>query len=109
MSPRALPPDRLRRPLQALRSAGAPDVLLVSIVACVLGALAGLILFVPLLAGAWVLNAFALVGYEEKARPGWIERLHASTGQPWTGADVVPIPVAAGAVSPVEMRDGRAA
>ncbi len=84
-------------------------ILLVSIVACILGALAGLILFVPFLAGAWVLNAFALAGYEEDARPGWIERLHASMRHPSSGADVVPIRMPARAVSPVEMPDGRAA
>lgn len=51
-------------------------VLLVSIVGCILGTLAGLIVFVPFLGGAWVLNAMALAGYEDEARPGWIERLH---------------------------------
>ncbi len=82
-------------------------ILLVSLVVSILGAMAGLILFAPFLAGAWVLNAFALVGYEEDARPGWIERLHASTGQPSSGAAVVPMPARAG--SPVELPDGRAA
>lgn len=66
--------------------------LLISIVGCIAGALAGLIVFVPFLAGAWVVNAIALAGYEEHARPGWIERLHGSVEQP-TRADVVPIPV----------------
>jgi len=66
-------------------------ILLVSIVACMAGALAGLIVFVPFLAGAWVINAFALVGYEEHARPGWVGRLRASVEDPSSGADVVPI------------------
>lgn len=65
-------------------------ILLISIVGCIAGALAGLIVFVPFLAGAWVINAIALAGYEEHARPGWIDRLHDSTR-----ADVVPIPVPA--------------
>jgi hypothetical protein len=67
-------------------------VLLMSIVGCIAGALAGLIVFVPFLAGAWVLNAIALAGYEEHARPGWIEQLHSSVQHP-PRADVVPIPV----------------
>jgi hypothetical protein len=51
--------------------------LLLSIVACIAGALAGLIVLVPFLAGAWFLNATALVGFEEHARPGWARRVHA--------------------------------
>ena len=51
-------------------------VLLLSLVACIAGALAGLIVFVPFLAGAWFLNAMALVGFEERARPGWAARVH---------------------------------
>jgi len=66
-------------------------VLLISIVGCIAGALAGLIVFVPFLAGAWVINAIALAGYEEHARPGWIERLRASADGPIGRADVVPI------------------
>jgi hypothetical protein len=61
-------------------------VLLVSIVACILAVLTGLIVFVPFLAGAWVLNTFALVGYEERARASRIER------HPSNGRDVLPIP-----------------
>jgi hypothetical protein len=67
--------------------------LLISIVGCIAGALAGLIVFVPFLAGAWVVNAIALAGYEQHARPGWIERLHASVDHPAIRAEVVPIPV----------------
>ncbi|MGZ4335451.1 MAG: hypothetical protein ACXVRJ_14435 [Gaiellaceae bacterium] len=67
-------------------------VLFVSMIACFLGALAGLIVFLPFLAGAWVLNGLALMGYEEHARPGWIARLRASVERSPGGADVVPIP-----------------
>ena len=67
-------------------------VLLISIVGCIAGALAGLIVFVPFLGGAWVLNAIALAGYEEHARPGWIGQLHSSVQHPQR-VDVVPIPV----------------
>lgn len=49
-------------------------VLLLALVGCLAGALAGLIVFVPIVAGAWFLNAMALIGYEEAARPGWSER-----------------------------------
>jgi hypothetical protein len=51
--------------------------LLVALVACIAGALAGLIVLVPFLAGAWALNLMALVSWEERERPGWIERTHA--------------------------------
>jgi hypothetical protein len=44
-------------------------VLLVSIVGCILGALAGLIVFVPFLAGAWALNLVALLAYERDVLP----------------------------------------
>jgi hypothetical protein len=51
--------------------------LLVALVACLAGALAGLIVLVPVVAGAWALNLMALVSWEERDRPGWIERTHA--------------------------------
>ena len=39
-------------------------VLLVTLVACLAGALAGLIVLVPFVGGAWGLNLTALVAYE---------------------------------------------
>jgi len=53
-------------------------VLLLALVGCFAGALAGLIILAPFVAGAWLLNLVALLSYEERARPGWIEHLHAS-------------------------------
>jgi hypothetical protein len=52
-------------------------LLLLAMVGCVAGALAGLIVLLPVVGGAWFVNLMALVGYEESARPGWIERTHA--------------------------------
>jgi hypothetical protein len=49
-------------------------VLLVALAGCIAGALAGLIVLAPFVGGAWLLNAVALAGYEEAARPGWTER-----------------------------------
>ncbi len=49
--------------------------LIIAMIGCVAGALAGLIVLLPVVAGAWGLNLAALVGYEEAARPGWIERV----------------------------------
>jgi hypothetical protein len=44
-------------------------VLLVSLVACLAGALAGLVVLVPFVGGAWGLNLAALVAYER-----WTDR-----------------------------------
>jgi hypothetical protein len=52
-------------------------VLLLALFGCLAGAMAGLIVVAPFVGGAWLLNLMALVGYEEDARPGWIERGHA--------------------------------
>jgi hypothetical protein len=52
-------------------------VLLLALVGCFAGALAGLIVLVPFVGGAWLLNLIALTAYEEHVRPGWIERIHA--------------------------------
>ena len=53
-------------------------ILLLALVACLAGALAGLIIFAPFVGGAWLLNLVALTSYEEHARPGWTERIHAA-------------------------------
>jgi hypothetical protein len=42
--------------------------LLVGIIICCAGALAGLIVFLPFVAGGWALNLVGLLGYEEAAR-----------------------------------------
>ena len=42
--------------------------LIVAMIGCAAGALAGLIVFLPFVAGAWALNLVALVGCEEAAR-----------------------------------------
>ncbi len=52
-------------------------VLLLALLGGLAGAMAGLIVVAPFVGGAWLLNLMALVGYEEDARPGWIERGHA--------------------------------
>jgi uncharacterized SAM-binding protein YcdF (DUF218 family) len=41
-------------------------LLLLSLVGCLAGALAGLAVFVPFVAGAWALNLMALAAYEER-------------------------------------------
>lgn len=48
--------------------------LIVAMIACIAGALAGLIVFFPFVAGAWALNLVALLGYEEAARTVRSER-----------------------------------
>jgi hypothetical protein len=53
-------------------------VLLLALLGSLAGAMAGLIVLAPFVAGAWLLNLTALLGYEEDARPGWIERVHAT-------------------------------
>ena len=58
-------------------------------VVAVLATMAGGIVFVPFIAGAWILNAFALVGYEEHARPDWAAQLRPSVEHPSPGVDVV--------------------
>jgi hypothetical protein len=50
--------------------------LLLAMVGCIAGALAGLIVLLPFVGGAWFLNLIALVSYQEHSRPGWIERIH---------------------------------
>jgi hypothetical protein len=50
--------------------------LLLALVACFAGALAGLIVLVPVVGGAWALNLMALVSWQEHERPGWIELTH---------------------------------
>ena len=47
--------------------------LIVAMIACCAGALAGLIVFLPFVAGAWALNLVALLGGEEAARTGGAE------------------------------------
>jgi len=61
-------------------------ILIVAMVGCIAGALAGLIVLLPFVAGAWSLNLAALITLEEKARPGWIERLHAGPSPPAASA-----------------------
>jgi hypothetical protein len=63
-------------------------VLLLALVGCLAGALAGLIVLAPVVGGAWLLNLAALAGYEEHARPGWIERIH--TPVPGRGPEPAP-------------------
>ena len=43
-------------------------VLILAMIVCAAGALAGLILLLPFVAGAWALNLMALVGFEQAAR-----------------------------------------
>lgn len=45
-------------------------LLIIGMIVCCAGALAGLIVLLPFVAGAWLLNLLALVGYEEAARTG---------------------------------------
>jgi hypothetical protein len=45
-------------------------LLIIGMIACCAGALAGLIVLLPFVAGAWVLNLLALVGFDEAARTG---------------------------------------
>ena len=49
--------------LLALRTVNA--VLLLALVACIAGAIAGLIIFAPFILGAWFLNLMALLGWEQ--------------------------------------------
>jgi len=63
-------------------------VLLLALLGCLAGAMAGLIVLAPFVGGAWLLNLTALLGYEEDARPGWIERVHA----PVAGHTPEPVP-----------------
>jgi hypothetical protein len=53
-------------------------VLLLALVGCLAGAMAGLIVFAPFVAGAWLLNLVALLGVKEHAPPRAIERTHGS-------------------------------
>ena len=48
--------------------------LMVTMIGCCAGALAGLIVLLPFVAGAWALNLVALLGFEEAARTGQSER-----------------------------------
>lgn len=48
--------------------------LIIAMIGTVAGALAGLIVFFPFVAGAWALNLTALLGYEEGARTRRSER-----------------------------------
>ena len=43
--------------------------LLLALIGCIAGALAGLILFVPFVAGAWGLNLMAILTSDPKQRP----------------------------------------
>lgn len=43
-------------------------LLIVAMIGCCAGALAGLIVLLPFVAGAWALNLVALLGFEEGAR-----------------------------------------
>jgi len=43
-------------------------LLIIAMIACCAGALAGLIVLLPFVAGAWALNLVGLLGFEEAAR-----------------------------------------
>jgi hypothetical protein len=43
-------------------------LLILAMIGCVAGALAGLIVLLPVVAGAWALNLVALLGFEEGLR-----------------------------------------
>jgi len=45
-------------------------LLIVAMIVCCAGALAGLIVLLPFAAGAWALNLVGLLGFEEAARSG---------------------------------------
>jgi hypothetical protein len=45
-------------------------LLIIAMITCCAGALAGLIVLLPFAAGAWALNLVGLLGFEEAARSG---------------------------------------
>jgi hypothetical protein len=49
-------------------------LLLLGMIVCCAGAVAGLIVFLPVVAGAWALNLVGLLGYEEAAEPHMSDR-----------------------------------
>jgi hypothetical protein len=53
-------------------------LLIAAMIGCCAGALAGLIVLLPFVAGAWALNLVALLGFEEGAKesPGSIPVTH---------------------------------
>ena len=57
-------------------------LLIIAMIGCCAGALAGLIVFFPIVAGAWALNLVGLLGFEEGARTERTRPVAAPVEQP---------------------------
>jgi hypothetical protein len=57
-------------------------LLIVAIVACCAGALAGMIVFLPIVAGAWLLDLVGLLGFEQSHGAPRRERPRLAAGEP---------------------------
>ena len=63
-------------------------LLIVAMIACCAGALAGLIVLLPFAAGAWALNLVGLLGFEEGARS---ERSHPAAAERVPAREQAPV------------------